>query len=202
MPNKRFIYPSLPRITNSVLFLFLPVLLWSQIKPEFFPEEIPTEYHDAPCFCQPGVLHKRPSRGLSIIYGYNKSGGYEPEGNTQFANTPSILNSQERLEIKLKIPIVLKERLRLLLGYKYYAEFYDLQLVGEDFKTAFQILDAELFKSNEFSAILSYSLSDKNYLGARYKLSFNGNYNGWVDIENQYAIHSFMGVYGFKKQMP
>ncbi len=199
MQNHITVYLFTCRIIASLLLFIMPFLLIAQIKPEFFPEEIHTEYDAVQCFCQPGVLYKRPSRGLSIIYGYMKSGGYEPEGTTQFLNTPSILNRQERIEFKLKVPIILKDRFRLLLGYKYYSEFYDLQLIGEDFKTAFQTLDMELLKNNEFSTILSYSLSEKNYLAVRYKYSLNGNYDGWIDMDSQYAIHSFMAIYGIKK---
>lgn len=199
MLNQPHFFQLLVNIKCFLLFFLCPIVLTSQVKPDFFPEEILVGNDIIQCFCEPGVLHKRPSKGLSIIYGYSNSGSYEPEGGTQFANDPSILNRQERLEIKLKIPLIIKDRLRLLLGYKYYSENYDLQLIGEDFRSVFQMLDTEQFKNNEFSTILSYSLNDKNYIGFRYRYALNGNYDGWLDMDSRYAIHSFMGVYGIKK---
>jgi len=42
-------------------------------------------------------------------------------------------------------------------------------------------------------------MSQKNYMAFRYKLSANGNYDNWIDINSRNSIHNFLGMYGTKK---
>ncbi len=186
--------------------LFLGVLLSvvvnaeSQTKPVFFPEDILIEDFEGKCYCKPGVANKSRSKGLSITYGLGNSGNYEAEGNTPTFSEPlSSLNRLSFLEFKLKLPLILKERTKLLLGYKYYTEYYDFDTNGIDFSETFRTLDNQTLKSNNYSLILSHSISEKNYLLLSYKYATNGNYTGWTNFDSKYAIHSLFGMYGIKK---
>lgn len=180
-------------------------LLWAtvcqgQVKPTFFPEDILTEGFEGKCFCKPGVENKSRSRGLSITYGQTNSAGYVADGDTPtFSNPLSTLSQLNQFELKLKIPVLLKERTKVLLSYKYYLESYNFESIGVDFPTAFEALDQQSLKSNDYGIILSHSLNEENYLIFRYKYGSNGNYTGWTNFNSQFAIHSVLGMYGIKK---
>jgi len=154
---------------------------------------------DLKCFCKPGVANKFRAKGLSLSYGINTGGSYEAAGNSSFLDTPSSLNRLSNFEFKIKIPLLLKEQTRVLLGYQYYSEFYEFERVGSDFEATFQNLDNNNLKKNSYSIILSHSLDEDNYLGVRYSYSLNGNYDGWMEFGSRYAIHKLIGIYGFKK---
>ena len=181
------------------MLLVWSTLLPSQVKPDFFPEDITVHEAGLKCYCKPGINDKTRSKGLSLSYGWINSGTYVAEETTTFAAPASILDNFSHLEFKLKIPIVLKDRTKVLLGYKYYTEFYNFGRVGQDYAETFTELSQRNLKSNEYSLIISHSLNDKNYLGIRYKYATNGDYAGWTDFDSRYAIHNFMGVYGTKK---
>ena len=187
------------------LFLFIFSLTivegFSQLKPSFFPEDIiqPADEHDLKCYCKPGVANRIRSKGLSLSYGFNTGGGYESAGDSTFMDIPSSLDRLTQVEFKIKIPVILKERTKVLLGYQYYSEFYQFDLVGPDYESTFQSLDNNNLKKNSFSAILTHSLSEDNYLVLRYNYSSNGNYEGLLNFDGRNSINKLIGLYGFKK---
>jgi len=190
----------MPHLLFVLIGLLITINGFSQIKPSFFPEDVHVVgEQDLKCYCKPGVANKFRSKGLSLSYGINTGGEYEGSGNSVFLDTPSSLNRLSHVEFKIKIPILIKERTRLLLGYQYYSEFYEFERVGLDYETTFQNLNNENLKKNSYSIIFSHSLDEDNYLGIRYSYSLNGNYDGWMEFGSRYAIHKLIGIYGFKK---
>lgn len=185
-----------------ICFLFYCLLITqlgiSQIKPEYFPEDIILGELDAKCYCKPGVVAQSRSKGLSISYGWVGSGTYIAEAPTTFTAQGSNLDKLSHVEFKIKIPVLLREQTKVLLSYKYFSEFYDFQKIGLDFSETFQALNAHNLKSNQYGLIISHSLNEKNYIGFQYKYAANGNYSGWTNMDNRYAIHKLMGVYGIK----
>jgi len=189
------------RLLLLSVLVFVTTIAQSQIKLNFFPEDILSDEElGQKCYCKPGVANKSRSRGLSISYGLANSGNYKAEGATPTFSTPtSSLNRLNHFEFKIKVPVVLKERTKVLLGYKYYLESYDFNAVGVDFSETFRTLDNFRLKSNNYSIILSHSLNEKNYLIFRYQYATNGNYDDWTSFDNKYAIHGFLGTYAIKK---
>jgi len=169
-----------------------------QIKPNFFPEDIPQELALI-CYCKPGVADKSRSRGLSFSYGFIGSGNYTPEAPVTFSPPFSRLSGSTNLELKIKVPVLLNHRTRIILGYDYFSEFYNFETIGNDFGEIFREIDNSPLKSNGYNLIISHSLDETHYLGFRYKYSLNGNYSGWTNFDSQFAIHNFMGIYGTKK---
>ena len=108
------------------IFLLLCNSLNGQIKPDFFPEDILTEDVTAKCYCKPGVLNKTRSKGLWLSYSSVTSGNYEGEPSASFTQPLSSLNNLNNFSLKLKIPILLKERTKILLGYSYFHESLSL----------------------------------------------------------------------------
>ena len=182
-------------------FIVLISLMGSaQTKPDFFPEDIELEAGDGHirCFCKPGVRYNSPSRGLDLSYSLISAGTYEPENGAPLIRPFSAFDRWQQFEAKLKIPLVLREDLKVLLGYKYTTEVFNFNTIGVNFSQAFQNLDTRPLKKNAFGIIVNKPLNEKSYLLFRGRYLSNGNYNGWLNFGNDYSIYNFVGLYAIK----
>jgi len=169
----------------------------AQIKPDLFPEDFSTEGDIGRTFCQPGVIGKSRSKGLEIEYGNRGSGFYKGEG-FELVDRPSNFRKWENIKISAKIPVLLKEDLKILIGYKYYGEYYNFNRVGNDFSRVIDQLNTTPLKSNNFSLIVSKSFNENRYLAVRFRYGLNGNYSGFIKNDQRYAMYSLLGMYGIK----
>ena len=103
------------------------------------------------------------------------------------------------MEIDLKAPIINKESFKLLAGYKYTGEFFDISNLGADFSETFQRLDNVTLKSSNFSALATKSINEDKYLAFRLRYTANGNYDGLVSFDDRFAIYKALAVFGVKK---
>jgi len=140
------------RFFTLIMLCFLSNNVFGQLKPDFFPEDITIESHQGVCYCEPGVVNKSRSKGLVINYGVFGSGNYLPETSNSTNFTSSNLNAFNQFEFKLKVPIILKERTKVLLGYSYYIENYNFTEITESFSETINTLDNNTLKSNGISA--------------------------------------------------
>ena len=182
---------------------FLMLISWigtAQTKPEFFPEDVELEAGDGHirCFCKPGVRYNSPARGLDLSYSLISAGTYEPENGATLVRPFSAFDRWQQFEANLKIPLILREDFKLLIGYKYYTEVFSFNTIGADFSQAFQNLNTQPLKKNAFSIILNKPLDEKSYLLFRARYLSNGNYEGWLAFDKDYAISNFVGLYAFK----
>jgi len=107
--------------------------------------------------------------------------------------------SLQQLSVKLKVPIVNKEGLKLLVGASYRPETYDFSAIGSDFQPVFNYLNGRTLKSSGFDAILTKSWNEKFYSSFRFRLLYNGDYSGVINTDSRFAIYNFSGLFGVKK---
>ncbi len=184
---------------------FFPVILllffWSetdaQIKPDFFPEEVDHDGIKVRCLCKPGVRNQSRSRGLEISYGWLGDGTFKPE-DQPFIPPYSEFENIQNFELDMKIPLVIQDDLKILIGYKYFFEKYDFRRIGSDFSETFLELDQRKLKNNSFSFYMTKPLNETRYMGFRFRYSLNGNYDGWANFVNRYAIYKATAVYMIK----
>jgi len=174
---------------------------WGQIAPDFLVEDaIDVEaLSGIDCnWCKPGLKNKSRSRGLEI--------GYQALNNSTFQETETILKPPfpqidhlGLLVLKLKIPVLLKDDFKLLVGTSYRPEYYNIGNFTGNFAPEFAQIDGETMKSTAFQALATKSLSETSYLTFRFKAKYNGDYQGFVDFSNRYSIYTLAGMYGVKK---
>ena len=185
-----------------ILIIFLisfSICLLAQDRPVFFPEDIESTTLEGKCLCKPGVPNKSRGRGLEVSFLQTfKSKVDEEEGFPLTA--PSSELRLQQLSIKLRAPIINKEGLKLLFGVIYRPENYDFDPVGTDYQSVFKYLDDRTLKSTGFEGILSKSWNDRLYSSFRLRILFNGDYSGFLNTDSRYAIYSFSGLFGVKKQ--
>ncbi len=186
------------RYTLCIVFSLLIFVANAQIKPGFFPEDATEEGIVVRCLCEPGVQNKSRSRGLELKYSYLSGGNFKPEDSV-FQKPYSALDRIQQFEIDLKVPVINKEGLKLLLGYKYFLEKYNFKQVGPDYKEVFQELGDRSLKSSSLSMYLTKPLNETRYLAFRLRYSSNGNYKGIMSFDQKSAIYKALGMYAIKK---
>lgn len=182
--------------------LFIPLMLaealFSQIKPDFFPEDINASEATPRCYCTPGVRNKSRSKGLEFNYTVIGDGTFKDEEGS-LTQAPPRFSSWTALEVDLKAPVINREGFKFLLGYKYSSEAIRLNDFGGDFPETFKALDATTLKSSSISAIVTKPLNELHYLGFRFRYSSNGNFDGIMNFDPRFAIYKGLAIFGFKK---
>jgi len=185
------------KISILATFLCLAQTIFAQVKPDFFPEDISPEGIAVRCFCKPGVQNKSRSKGLEISYSWLGNGTFKDEEG-KFTAPLSQYKTWQQLEIDLKVPVINKDNLKVLLGYKYRSESFDVSRFGGDFTETFQGLDASNLKNSSLSAIVTKPLNATKYLALRLRYTASGNYSGLMDFGSDYAIYKGLALFGVK----
>jgi len=149
-------------------------------------------------FCVPGVDHKSRSRGVEISYDWSDGGdigGITTEGK----GTLGTLRSFEKLNYKLYIPVLMKPDWKILLGYAYQPERFNFSNVGPEIQPLVANFQNKYLRSNAYSITSSKSLNERNYIGVRAKIAFNGDYDKWMSFDKRYMTINAMGLFGIKK---
>ncbi|MFK7934559.1 MAG: DUF6268 family outer membrane beta-barrel protein [Saprospiraceae bacterium] len=176
-------------------------LLKAQIAPNFLVEDaIDTEsLIGVDCdWCKPGLKNKSRSRGLDIAYQALGNSFFE-ETETPLKRPFPELDHLGLLILKIKIPLILKDDFKLLVGASYRPEYYDIGNFTGNFEPEFAQIDGETMKSTAFQVLATKALNEYSYLTLRLKTKFNGDYEGFVNFNKRYGIYTLSGMYGVKK---
>ncbi|MEM6316900.1 MAG: DUF6268 family outer membrane beta-barrel protein [Bacteroidota bacterium] len=179
--------------------LVLPVALWGQSVPIFIPEDFEFDAEEAGCICSPGVINKSPGKGLLLEYKINSGGSFTPD-EVPTGIQPSRVNNLSRFRFRIKIPIVLLPRTKVLLGFDHFQEQYDFNFIQPAFARRLNLLDGTTLKSTRLTAYLLQSVGENNYLGVQARLGYNGNYSGLVEMDNFYRQIRLSAIWGVKKR--
>ena len=172
------------RLELSFLLFFLCFLLHAQ-------EEPPS---DMVPLCKPGVAHKSPGQGLSLEYGLL----YDQDQEKNEAGED--IRAYERINMKLKLPIVLKENFKVLIGVSHRLEDFQfgIQSAENIGIQSFSYFDRQLKKS-AFNVMALRSLTPKHYLIFIAEASFNGDFAQVYNFDKRYALYKAAGILGIKK---
>ncbi len=153
-----------------------------------------------PTLCDPGIDNKSRGRGFEVSYNYFAGGPIN--GSSELGGVlPQELDYFQRLNVKLKIPLLNKPGFKLLLGYDYQPEIYafgNSQLLSKE-SSYFSTIDTRKLNSNGFGVYFLKPIDDRTYVGGRLKMRLNGDYTNWVDFDQRYAAYNATFLYGVKK---
>ncbi|MFK7806464.1 MAG: hypothetical protein AB8F74_01560 [Saprospiraceae bacterium] len=144
-------------------------------------------------FCQPGVKHKSPGKGAMIEYGYFP--GYGQRSSNKESTT---VQGNHHLLVKFKVPIINREKFKVLFGARYFEEVYIMDDPDQQDSWLFHNLDGKKLKSHRFSAYVSRSIGHQHYVGMKAELSYNGDYDSFLTVDNRYRESFLVGVVGRK----
>lgn len=149
----------------------------------------------AETLCRPGVTNKSPGKGISFTYGLNPNLRWSPSTNSNLSESVSGIN--RRIGIKLKAPILHKEKIKLLVGWNYYSESYDFDNTFDN--SVINDINGQVLKSSRLSLYLIRPINHKYYFALKAVTSFNGDYDGLINFDQRYARYDLAMIFGIKK---
>ena len=184
---------------SLALFAFLFITsVTAQVRPPVFPEDVESAAYDTDEVQEPkGIDGKSRSKG--VTFNFTRVGGGEidsKDGDLSLPNTRR--NPFDRVAFKMKFPIVIGEKFKLLGGYRYITEMYDFDFIGENQKGVFTALDRRRLKSTGLELVGNYTRKDYSFIVFRVKMTANGDYRGMLNYQNRYQIYS--AQVGYTKQ--
>lgn len=150
-------------------------------------------------FCKPGVDNKSMGKGIVFEYGINPQGRVSPQNGTVFSE-PTKIGGNHRIMFKMKVPIVNKEKFKLLAGWNYYSEEYNFDYIGTDSRSIFNTIDDQALKSSRISLYMIRPINHKYYLGVKAVASYNGDYSGAFEFDKRYSNYDIAAIFGVKKR--
>lgn len=172
-------------------FLFLAIFLCPLLKGQDVDHSILEQD-----FCKPGVRNSSPGKGLWIEYGLQ----FDDDFFERIRNDEKV-RSYEIFRGKLKLPVLLKERHKMLLGFSYLVDEYAFSYsdgLNETPSSSF-LESSETLKSAGISLLSVYSLSRSNYFVFRGSVSSDGDYAQFMNFDPRYLSYKFGGMLGFKQ---
>ncbi len=149
--------------------------------------------------CLPGVINKSPSKGLNLEYGLNPNVSLRSENSTSNSE-PTKIDVNHRYTIKLKAPILNKEKFKMLIGWNYYGELYNFDEIGIDNAQIFNTINGKHLKSSRISLYLVKPINHKYYFALKAVASYNGDYKGMFNFDKRYARYDVATIFGIKKR--
>ncbi|MEO1516765.1 MAG: DUF6268 family outer membrane beta-barrel protein [Bacteroidota bacterium] len=152
----------------------------------------------AESFCKPGVTNKSPGKGLLISYFARPQ--FDFTTNSEETSAKSRAGINDRLNFKLKIPIINKDGFKFLIGGAHMREEYEFsQIEGRPTEIFTSINDVSL-KTSRIAAYFLKSINSRYYATLKLEASYNGDYDNLISFENRYAIYRGAVLVGYKKR--
>ncbi len=188
-------------IPALILFCFLlnNFSLVAQKAPVFLPDNIEYEPEEEGCVCSPGVINKSPGKGLLIEYKLTSGGSFTPDEVAVGIN-PSKVNNLERLRLRLKIPVIIKPKVKVLIGLDHFRENYSFNFIQPEFANQLNLLDNTVLKTSRITGYYLQSIGESNYLGLQVRGAFSGDYDGIIDTDPFFRQVRASAIWGIKKR--
>lgn len=149
--------------------------------------------------CRPGVTNKSPSKGLVLEYGINPNVRFNSE-NTSALSVPTKVGVNRRYKMKIKVPILNKEKIKLLIGWNFYGEEYSFDQIGQENALIFNTIDDQHLKSSRLSLYMIRPINHQYYFAVKGVVSSNGDYNGMINFDERYTNFDIATIFGVKKR--
>ncbi|MEM9919954.1 MAG: DUF6268 family outer membrane beta-barrel protein [Bacteroidota bacterium] len=147
-------------------------------------------------FCKPGVINKSPSKGLYLSYFARPRFNFTSNSGENRSTSRAGIN--DRINIKLKAPIINKENFKFLIGAAHMREEYEFQRIDGSPSNIFSSINSQTLKTSRLSAYFLKSINNRLYATLKLEASYNGDYDNLIDFGNRYAIYRGAFLMGYK----
>jgi len=180
-----------------ILLICFTVPVFGQIVTNVPVVDIDVENVEVITYCQPGVKNKSRSKGLEISYG-NRGSGQLTNSKQDPGDLRNKYSKWDNLQAKLKIPVILKDDFKVLIGFKYYQEGFEFTEIGRAHEAVITNIGENNLKSSSFSVVINKSLDERSYLALQLRYMVSGNFAGIGKFSDRYATYRALAVYGVK----
>jgi hypothetical protein len=149
-----------------------------------------------PFLCQPGVVNKSPSKGASFAYSVNP----DYKMLSPDAEKPTKVRRNERYDTRLKVPVLSRPQFKIMLGLDYTLERYHFLNIDPDNYPLFKHLNETELKNAGISATFFHPINHKYYTSVRLSANWQGDYDGFLKMDDRYGVYRVISVFGVKKR--
>lgn len=150
-----------------------------------------------PFLCRPGVKHKSPGKGVAVEYTFNPDFYMRPPSGT--SENRKEVNANHRFGGKLKIPILNRDNVKFMLGFKYAVERYNFEDIDPENDLLFSHLNNTTLRKSEAAAYLIVPINHQYYTSFRLSAGYQGDYDTFVSLAERFGVYRAAGMFGVKK---
>ncbi len=153
--------------------------------------------HILPEYCKPRLKGVPSGKGVSVDYEYQSKYTLKTKDLTgQYGDTENKIRANTRFKAKLKVPIVYRESITLLVGFRYgFEEYYFGDLSNKN--PLFKGLEDKGLRKIGSDILLIKPTRSKNYWILRLRADFNGDYSNDF-VHREYLRFSISPAWGKK----
>lgn len=151
-------------------------------------------------FCNKGVPGMCDGKALSLEYELLPNFNLRSSSNqASIGNADSRVSYNKRLRAKFKVPLLNKESLKMMLGFKYFHEDYRFSNVSDLEYDLYRNLDSKNLKTVGTALYIFKAFNSKFYLASKAAVNFSGDYGGFMGTDRKYISYSATSILGVKK---
>ena len=179
-----------------LISLALPVLLSAQ--RDSLPASILNGFENGfkfctPVYCSAGVTNKSKGEGLLLQYGIREVGFSHSDSDAEATGYSA------RISAKLKVPVVLRDDLKVLLGLNHAREsFVFNDLTDQDNPRLLSSLSDKTLIASRLSLTAFKPFNDKYYFILRLGANYRGDYEQFINFDDRYAMYRGAAMVGWK----
>ena len=148
--------------------------------------------------CKPGVINKSPSQGILVDY-FVRPQSTLSSNSEQVGSNNGRVKVNDRFRFKLKAPIIHGDGFNFLVGLSHMREGYEFSSSSLGAASFLDYLNEKTLKTTRLSAYFLKPINSKFYASLKLEGSFNGDYDGFVDFSERYAVYRAGLMLGMKK---
>ena len=153
--------------------------------------------YSTPRLCQPGVCNKSKTKGLSVEYTLRPGKEYTIRSEDPLL-APLRLKTFDHFDFGIKVPLYFKESFKVLAGFSHYRESLQFEHTPEQADFLHETSGERGIRSSTFNLYFLKSISEKFYATSKFSLAYNGDFDGLVDFNGDYAIFKAALMLGIK----
>ena len=183
--------------------ILLLALLWATLvsaQRDSLPASILNGFENGfkfctPVYCSAGVTNKSKGEGLLLQYGLRQVSFSHDDSNSEASGYSA------RLSAKLKVPIVLRDDLKILAGLNHAREsFVFNDLTDADTPQLLSSLSDKTLIASRLSLTAFKPFNDKYYFILRLGANYRGDYQQFINFGERYAMYRGAAMLGWKKR--
>jgi hypothetical protein len=182
---------------NTKIFI-LSLLFLSAFKSLVAQDTIPDK-NIGKKYCDPKLEGMARSKGFSILYERTLDSPITSESNDSLiGNGNATIRRNNKLDIKLRFPVINKPGIKMVIGLKYFFEEFNFETPEGLEYDLYKNLEDKNLKSIGGNINMLLPLNETTYLGFRSSADLNGDYSAKEFAKSSFLKYSFSGLYGWK----
>lgn len=150
-------------------------------------------------FCNPSLVGMARSKGVVLLYERTLDSRITSTSpDPSIGNGTAMVERNNKLDIKIKIPVWNRPGLKIIFGLKYFFEEFNFDMAEGLSYPLYENLQDKNLKSTGININVLKPLNETQYLAFRFNADLNGDYSADEFARSSFLKYSFAAIYGWK----